>query len=767
MIKPFFRKSLIALLSLGLVVAGYKVAEACAGGEWYVEDRLTFTPEAFVADTTLSPFFYSEQFYYGIGHCDDSNTRFADTNVEEWQAYLGVAIDAATIRQVLYHTDRAALLKLADALDKGAQGLPDSLRSACMVLSRGGQRGSRFVSYMLLAREAERYAVDVYEYYWDYDKRELPVKEELNGLGERLAREFKAAPKGFLRERLWFQLVRYGFFYDPEQAVKTYEAHKAEFAPGNMFYRTMSYAAGAYRKMGQSGQANYLYSLVFSGNKRMRTAAHWSFKPQAEEDWQQTLDLARTPEEKAVLWQMLGIFYADEMRSMRQIYALMPGSDCLDVLLTRYVNAYEHLCWDYDDEKSEAEIKRHADSVRLSRQTDLRWIADVAKGERTSNPFLWYVSAGYLYFLGGDSRAAADCYARAEHFVGNGADRRGQQEALAEAQIRLLKLINTIKVLKKVDKRAEDLLCADLTWLLLGDDKPQSLRVESAAAWVRKQMAALYRAQGLTVKAECFDSRDDYYKESEHLQAYLAFMTQKSYTPYEMLCRRIAQKTERDVYDYMGVTETMKNGDLSLAFRWLKMSGDSVVLPGNPFNGGIKDCHDCDHRARQKVKYTKGSFVSKLIEMRANIENQKEVYNNALLLGNAFYNMSFYGNARYFYEGNIVGLGMSSPEYISETYRPMLTDNSMAYKYYTLALRFATDDEQRAKCYYLRAKCERNKWYNDTFYRPGVKPFEYYDYQGPDFLTWTSFKALKDYAHTDFYREAIAECGYFRKVMQR
>jgi len=194
-------------------------------------------------------------------------------------------------------------------------------------------------------------------------------------------------------------------------------------------------------------------------------------------------------------------------------------------------------------------------------------------------------------------------------------------------------------------------------------------------------------------------------------------------------------------------------------------SGDSILLPGNPFNGRITDCHDCDHAAAQKIKYTKGSFVKKLVLMKSSLQSGQDIYNNALLLGNAFYNMSFYGNARYFYEGNIRGQGMSYPEAIDFHFRQQLTDNSIAYGYYQKALAAAQDDEQRAKCLFLMSKCERNGWYNRTLLNFNNNNYTYQEPSGTDFVEWSSFKELKKYPQTAFYKNAIKECGYFKKVV--
>jgi hypothetical protein len=143
-----------------------------------------------------------------------------------------------------------------------------------------------------------------------------------------------------------------------------------------------------------------------------------------------------------------------------------------------------------------------------------------------------------------------------------------------------------------------------------------------------------------------------------------------------------------------------------------------------------------------------------------------EVYTNAMLAANAFYNITHYGNARAFYYCKIMGEYQSSPDLIDAQFRPMLLDMNLATQYYTQALNAAKTDEQKAKCYFMLAKCERNKFYNDSIYNK--KGYQYGDNANlPEFLPWNGFKSLKQYNTTKFYQEAIRECGYFRSYSQK
>ena len=210
---------------------------------------------------------------------------------------------------------------------------------------------------------------------------------------------------------------------------------------------------------------------------------------------------------------------------------------------------------------------------------------------------------------------------------------------------------------------------------------------------------------------------------------------------------------EEDVYNE--VTQRMEKKKIKLS---------DYILPANPFNGFIKDCNDCQHAMPQKVKYSKLSFLEKVKEMQGKITKGEDVYNNALLIGNAFYNASYFGSIRAFYYNRIIGeYGLG----ISQENLGVLLSMQHAKKYYLLAQKHATTDEQRAKMAYLLAKIERNEFYTEEYFS---KPDNYWfgaDYDDALFKDWKGFQELRNkYRHTQYYKEVIRECGYFRKTIK-
>jgi hypothetical protein len=155
--------------------------------------------------------------------------------------------------------------------------------------------------------------------------------------------------------------------------------------------------------------------------------------------------------------------------------------------------------------------------------------------------------------------------------------------------------------------------------------------------------------------------------------------------------------------------------------------------------------------------------------MQESVAKGDEVYVNSILLGNAFYNITHFGNARLFHETNINGYGYSPYDFRDKS-RNMITDCSQAKMYYQKALVAAKNNEQKAKCYYMIAKCERNEFYNNQYdaTKDSWENHSAVARSEVNFLAWNGFKTLKDdYSKTKYYQEVINECGYFRTYMSK
>lgn len=746
MTKMFSKKHLTTLISSFTVGTG--IILACAG-DWGPEyGTSSFTPEAFV-DNSYRPFFYSgNYFYYGIAYDTKHDSRFNESNVNDWSTYLGSGAPVSELQHLLNTATLASVDSAANYASGKSKAAPASMQTF-QLLKKPNAKTTSFINYLLLAKKSEEFAVSGVQYSWEYEeKKKKNPYFNASALNTQLLQEYTNAKDPFLKQRYWFQLERSYFFNTPTQkAIDFFESNEKAFPKNDMYYRTMAYAAGVYYKLKNYPKANYYYSKVFDGCTELRTVAHYSFHPQEQADWNATLALCVNNEEKTTLWQMLGIFYGDDVRAMQEIYTLNPKSEKLNLLLTRAINRQEQDFSTYIEGVSGNVLNIKKDTTG---NTLLAFVSRIAQAGNTNAPWMWYTAVGYLQMLKGNTEKAAASYAQAE--------KKMPKEELAQLQVRLLKLINTIASTPKADAKLEKAILPELEWLTNLKMDDGEFRHSSALLWIKQTLSNRYKAQKEYIKAVCFSNYTAFYVNNSNIEAMKSFLSKAGKTPYETMYAKFYALKATDLSAFQAIDLTLHD---KLDEAIVKMEGlpaSNAVLPGNPFTGRLQDCHDCDHEAAQKIKYTKLSLLKKMKEMEDKIKAGTDVYTNAMLLANAFYNITHYGNARAFYENEIVGSYHYSPFSIDSAFRAWATDMSLASKYYTQGLAAAKTDEQKAKCYFMLAKCERNKYYNDNIYIN--KQYEYGN-NVPEFKPWDGFKSLKQYKTTKFYQEAIRECGYF------
>jgi hypothetical protein len=449
---------------------------------------------------------------------------------------------------------------------------------------------------------------------------------------------------------------------------------------------------------------------------------------------------------------MLGVFYKDEIRSINEIYKLDPSSIKLNLLLARAVNKQERLLSGYYTDYSSDKTIKTIDKPLLA------LINSIANDPKTNDPFMWNTAAGYLQMIDHNYTMAEKSFEKAEKI--------SSKEKIKQWQLRLLKLLNKVSAATLVDDKFEKEILEDVDWLrTCEEDAPESFRYSTAFETIKEELAKKYNKQKQLVRSECFVSTPVFYSKDKNVAEMEAFLLKKNKTAYEVLCEKLYKNTLDDVYEFKAIKLAFADR-IDEAILQMEKSGVNAKqeLLGNPFNGRINDCHDCDHQQYKGTPYTKLSLLQKMKEMKANITAGKDVYNNALLLGNAFYNMTHYGNARLFYESAVIGEGHYSPDVIDSVYRNLLTNMKISTTYYRKAMSAATNREQKAKCYYLLAKCERNEWYNIKIF--GKNEY-YFGDEMIDVEAIAKFDSLKQYSDTHYYQEVLKECGYFRTYLKQ
>ncbi|MBZ4037309.1 hypothetical protein K6T82_21295 [Flavobacterium sp. 17A] len=779
--------SKLFLVSSAVLLSAYGIIYACAGGDdWdFFGYNSNFTPETF-ADKSYSPLFLSGGIFYGIGFDTQHNSRFNKNIKSDWADYLKGKVDTTTVNYFLigdekpryYSDDKNAIKNKEEITDLHVfyktKKENKSTQKWSKKLNLKDEKVKNFVEFLYLAQKIE--TVSIGEDYWSYDPVVAKTFNDAKMI-QSIENVYNTLSDPFLKNRYWFLTMKARFYSnDKQKAIDFFNKTESSVAKNTLYYRALAYVAGINFKQKKYAVSNYLYAQVFDKCPELRVVTAYSFHPKNESDWTKALAMAKNNKEKAALWAIHG-YYKDEKQAIEKIYELDPKSEHLNYLATRLVNSLEQKMnnsfqqngGENQPKKSQTVAENKTENKAKIDNSAVDLIAKIAAAGNTEKPYLWDIAIGYLQTLKGD-------YANADKNYNKAAKTLPKTE-LANYQIRLLRFVNNLSKIEKLDDTNVKTVLADLNWLyfeLPKTYKGNEFRYQNAAQWSKNYLSSLYKSKPNWVMAELFnESRYSYwndgnsfYDNEKSLLEMKSFLEKSNKSEIEKIGAGIYSLKLKDINNFQAVQATFKN-KIPEAIEFLKQA-DSVQyykFLGNPFNGSIKDCHDCDHVAYQKRKYTYMDFLTTIKEMQDKLTKKEDVYTNSLLLGNAFYNISHFGNGRTFYEISIVGYG-SSPYSFRNAMKEMITNNSVSKMYYQKAFEAASNKEQKAKCLYLISKCERNEYYNKKYSAIN----NYWDIQDDkvNFIAWNSFKTLrKDYSDTKYYQDVIAECGYFNTYINQ
>lgn len=764
----FLKKQLIVFSSLAIFCSTIYVY-GCADGWWGKDYQSMFSPEAFV-DKSYTPFFYdNENLFYGNEYLYSYVSKYNDDVVEDWAQYIGNSEDKKAIAYYLLNDSAAQYIE--DILSN------KPLKGAKYSLNKKNPKTKEFLEFLQIAKKVEQYSTNTYDE-WDYSNKVLDKANAniISSIEDHYNKDKKRSK--FFKNRVWFQLMKAKFYSENvDDAISFFEATSADQPKNILYYRALGYVAGANYQKRNFDKSNILFAEIFNYFPRLRHQALYNFHPVDKEAFQNQVNAASSKEIKTALWAING-YYGDEFEAMQEIYKLDPKSEHINFLLTRWVNIQEEAINIYREKAITIPANYQQEVAKAINQSQFDWVREVtSKPELLHNPELWYLATGYLNVFQGNYKEAENDFAQASKL--NSTDNK-----LVENQIRLLNLINSVSQVKEISPKIEAKLGDDLTWLFTDTslDQDDLFRSGYAKTWITKYLSAVYKNTKNPLMAEVLYADKTFFDDEGNGNAMEELFLKKNKTAWEELFVSLYPYNISDIYECRAINlyYAGKLDEAIAMFQKIKpiplktynhktdkyeiqmVDYKDNELYGNPFNGKIEDCNDCDHQAKQTVKYSSLSMLQRMKEMKTNIGKGKDVYNNALLIGNAYYNTSYFGNARSFYYNPI--FGESGSNYISKDNQSKLYDLKQAKKYYEIALKSARDREQRAKITYMLAKVERNNFYYDRYFSQE----DYWGYDPEKIMVkkWDGFNSLKtNYSDTKYYQEVINECGYFRTYL--
>lgn len=776
------KKYLIVFSLLGLVAVTLLTVYAC--GIYFPEPAFGFFSPRVSHTEVYAPYY---RFTEGIFNDDskmDNLRNFDSTNISSWYNFFDKKIAFRDLANAVYKFSKYEIDTLISLQCNKHYPASMKLKGSSVLSHPDGKLIFDFLTYLNFAKRCEPYSTTLFEDWvvkreaWAIERTRIEPVTKKNYLkflfesGEKLSRITRSS---FIRERYMFQIGRLYFqSSDMKSCCRYFERVKGKFRSSqNIKYRLMSYAAGAYLRRHNYARSNYLYAMVFDKCPELRKESVIGFHPQEEADCNATLRMAKDNHEKAVIWFLLG--YNDPQRGLRKIYELEPQSKFLSVLLTRYMNiAEENFCQAEGREWRDRSLSPMKDVSKLYQystttipDSDLTFIKSIADSNNTYHPYIWDIAAGYL-------SAVVHQFKDAQDYL-NAAYRKAAADVLVKKQIRLLRFYLAIEEAEKVTPELQSHLYKEFEWLARNDDILNG-QFDNMRQWACGRLAAKHYSSGEYALAECFYKGIDksFYSSESKINRLLNLMLNKKKSKYERFALWYRQWGPEAVYNYLGylallkekpgtavekfkLAETAAGADTGLFYIYNHRTDYeySCTLTADPFITSIREHDPREWKCmRGKTPLTKRGVAQKLAELFTKVkQNPKNRATEYFTIGTVFYNMTYFGNARVLYQTAVRPLGIIELFYGGFDKTLSILDCSLAKKYYKKALESTTDIELKARCCFMLARCEQN----DFFVR---KPA---NYKG-DFKAGKYFRLLKsDYAHTNYYQEIIAECGYFRK----
>jgi hypothetical protein len=758
------RISVLFLISIFLFPQTVNFSKGCGG--WDSEDIINtsmFIPEI-IEETRFDPFFLSIWDYYDKtiteGRIEPNSLEVGDYNLQEWRSYFE-GISEEQVNTIVYQKSIASMDSFMLACDKRLASTPEFYQFA--------QGKTNLKEGFVYLKTAKRIEKQLNSNPWE-DNYEVKDAYKLSVLSDEVLSKYRSTSNKSLRMRYGFQYVRLCHARNLYKEGIRFVDSEFKFKPedGFMYYRTLGYQAACYYRERKYDQANIIYARLYDLGEAFKFEAFQSFRPQTEEEWTKTLSLANNNREKEVLWHLFGV-YANPLKGIKEIAAINPNSDLLSLLLVRAVNIAEnnilsnpqyasingHL--NEQEERGYSESEFTVDplfSWKMVQKYQLNELQELIKSiadQRTTDKGVWYAANAFLYYLNEDFIQCGQNTDLAEK------NAHGNKMIITQVAInRLLLEATNLKDIREKDENKMMLLIEQVIQNSNGNP-----RHENAIRYCLRKMKAIYLGNGDLLMAELCESNIYRYFSSEELvQEMIDFMTNSSHSPYKkyLIGRYPIQVSE--LYDVLATARIYTynfEGALEI-YRQNPLAG-KLELKGNPFNSRMVDCHDCDHLMKQRKAYTKQTFVEKMIELREKGDRETdpiERSNNYFLYANGLYNMTYYGNAR------LVSSTVIAWDYVDATKQldnqSDVTNNNGYYdcknamSFYLMAKELNPNQEFKAKCTWLAAKCEHNLWLEQ----------EHSDDDTGDFQSGVFFKKMKDqFSTTNYYKDVIEECGYF------
>ncbi len=660
------------------------------------------------------------------------------TNLREWHAVIGPDVPDEAILHVLYGMD-------LDAFEKDQ----DSLFRSNAFLVRLKQLKSGWPAYIAYAKRCEKLVNS--DDPWGF------IAHDGNGIrkawGEGV-KQLKRAKHPQLRARLAYQLVRLAHYaHDPERpdlpVRAIYEKHLAPLRGTTWMEGS---AAFYLANMLPSPQRELAFADCFdrATDKQFRMVQLFS-----DPEMECYRLLATSEKQRATLLVMRDLQHPGRaLEDLERIATHDPGNAYLPLLLTREVNKLED--WlltpeltDYAAAINQWNEREEGVSPEDVLRTDLKYlrkvqafIRSIAQQVTTKDRRLLRLLDGHLSYVAGEHEAC-------RHMLATLAE-----DTNATAAIRVQARLDVLLAGIMATKQLTDATRADVLALVeLVNESPELAHDRSTILGQlhlylgKKLLARGLKVEGLFLLARTNRSFGDmlpsyWSKNARHIafetagpadyDRLIALLEKPDKTPFERYLTATDERpdgwenteeqlrqtslTRDKLLDYKAMWYLRENRLEEAATTYRMVHPDywsnyeiSLFQDDDPFVVNIEDPHN--YHKTDSVRYTRLSIVERMVALKKEAaSNPKKRALNNYLLGNAYFNMTWYG--KYWGLSRIAWSihdmsGWSEPEYNT----PGDDDYfgcARAKEHYLAAMEAATDPVLKAMACMMAEQCEYN-----------------------------------------------------------
>lgn len=727
-------------------------------------------PEIINKSSAYAPFFTRWDDFYDKYYFNQTNDIQKEENVEEWIERFCGRPTPADVAYVVYEADIAEIsgLHSAAADPKKRTPLPYRLTGNTFAEMIALNGCTEVTAYLMYAKKCEPYVVGNKT---PWDTREQRATEMLDLVKEGLGR-FNNTDSQFIKMRYAYQMVRLAHYAgDYSYAVDLYNYLLPKIErkkPSIIYFWTLAHLAGALQKLGNYPEAAYRYSIVFRFCASKRTQAYRSFYIRNDDDWQKTLALCQTDQEKSTLYVIrAGGAHTFLMDDMKQVYSLDPANPQLDLMLISEVQQLERVYL----RNSVTDLKKGPPVGSLSKESAANHLLDLQKfvrqalrDNKTPNPKLWRAIEGYLELLAGDQYAAEKRWDRLE----NQLDKSLTNDQKIQRQLQIWRCLLAIM---KVDPKKGD-----------ADNEAFRIRSMTAFKWnpglepfLQQWLSEGYAANNHPGKAilTAFPPNAIVYNPKMEVYDDLLALAE---TSSPILLERTMQidtnpnRIKAYLLDLKGAF-LLSKGQPEAAVAVMKQIVPTELVrltKYSPFREKVGE--KINRPVSDTLLLNRLEIAQKIIEFEFQAKSAAALNNPQAAvywykIGLGYYNMSYFGyeweamdNFRSGYnwlrlpQGPVFSLA-GSPDGNHEN-----TDVSLALSYFEKALQYTVDPELAARAAFMAARCQQKQWFcsRDCNYRSDSRLIPVLPEQYSGYYTLL----ISKYKNTKFYNGIIKECKW-------